>query len=159
MLWPSTSIISSCDCSAWPSERGSHSVPPGGSFSPRAKAAFSLVALLCPPSCALQPLPELLGASALLGMKGGTLQPAKSPLFHSEAADSSPAPYKARRMHMSQNSYAGSCETAVLQKLGLVMSFLTTDPCVCHSSRMKHKRSQQSSSYCVFFCQPRLTCC
>lgn len=64
-----------------------------------------------------------------------------------------------RPAHTSQRLYVGNWETAFLQKSGLVMSFLATDPCICHSSRVKYEYNQQSSSHCVFFHQPWSRCC
>lgn len=68
------------------------------------------------------------------GARGGTLQLANSSLgqfrrswFIFSSLQKRPA------CNTSQNLYAGNCETVCLQKLGLVMSFLTADPCMCHS--------------------------
>lgn len=112
-----------------------------------------------PPRHALQPLAQLLGASAPLRCEGWHApasqffsRPIQTHLIHLQLSAKVP------NVHDSQNLYAGNCETVFLQKLGLVMSFLTTDPCMCHSSRARYTRSQQSSSHCVF-CQPRPRCC
>lgn len=66
----------------------------------------------------------------------------------SDAADSSPAPYKMLRMQ-PHTLYAGNCQSAFLQKLGLVMSFLTTDPNIYHSSRVKYKSTVYTVSSSV----------
>lgn len=115
MLQPSTSI-GSCDCSAWPSERGSTPCHLVGHSAQGQKLLFPLWPSCAPQLCSATPGRAPGRESALLGMKGGMLQPAKSSPFDSEAADSSPALYRTLSMHASQNSYVGNCETAFLQK-------------------------------------------
>lgn len=161
MLQPSTPIISSWDSSAWSGKREATLCVTWWLTQPRTKAAFSTVAFPSPtpPSCSAthgtapwnQHTAEARGAAR-------SSQP-NHLSDDSGTADSSPALYRTPSTHASQNLYAGNCETAFLQTLGLVMSLLTTDPCVCHGSRVEYKHWQQSSSHYIIFCQPRPRCC
>lgn len=106
----------------------------------------------CPlllPSHALQPLAQLLQSQHTTEVQEAAHS--SQPIHFSsssDAADSSPAPYKMLRMQ-PHTLYAGNCESAFLQKLGLVMSFLTTDPNIYHSSRVKYKSTVYTVSSSV----------
>lgn len=94
---------------------------------PRTEATFLVVALRTQrhPLQALAQLPRAAQGVACCS-------PTTHPFAYANAADSSPAPGVTPSMHVQHNLHAGNCESVPLPKTGPAMSFLTTDPCMCH---------------------------